>query len=112
MCTYKNQDVFASAFINDIACIAVLVFRNSRLTDKKHYIIDAFTDKNDLYSQFLQQYYLDNTDIPPRILLDTDIDSRDLLEHWLGEKAGKRVEYFYPNAASKKILLICVSKCR
>lgn len=110
MCTYKNQDVFASAFINDIACIAVLVFRNSRLTDKKHYIIDAFTDKNDLYSQFLQQYYLDNTDIPPRILLDTDIDSRDLLEHWLGEKAGKRVEILLPKRGEQKNLVnMCIN---
>lgn len=110
MCTYKNQDVFASAFINDIACIAVLIFRNSRLTDKKHYIIDAFTDKNDLYSQFLQQYYLDNTDIPPRILLDTDIDSRDLLEHWLGEKAGKRVEILLPKRGEQKNLVnMCIN---
>lgn len=110
MCTYKNQDVFASAFINDIACVAVLIFRNSRLTDKKHYIIDAFTDKNDLYSQFLQQYYLDNTDIPPRILLDTDIDSRDLLEHWLGEKAGKRVEILLPKRGEQKNLVnMCIN---
>ncbi|MBR5473698.1 MAG: excinuclease ABC subunit C, partial [Clostridia bacterium] len=60
MCTYKNQDVFASAFINDTACIAVLVFRNGKLSDKKHFIIDTFTDKNDLYSQFISQYYINN----------------------------------------------------
>jgi len=108
MCTYKNQDVFASAVINDIACIAVLVFRNSKLTDKKHFIIDTFTDKSDLYSQFITQYYAGN-DIPPRILIDTEIDSRELLEQWLYEKSGKKVEMLLPQRGEQKNL---VNMCR
>ncbi len=108
MCTYKNQDIFASAVINDTACIAVLVFRNSKLCDKKHYIIDTFTDKNDLYSQFLAQYYTVN-DIPSRILLDSDIDSRELLEQWLAKKADKKVEILLPQRGEQKNL---VNMCR
>lgn len=109
MCTYPAQDIFASAVINDTACIAVLMFRNSRLTDKKHYIIDGFIDKNDMYSQFLQQYYLDNCDIPPRILIDTDIESRPLLEQWLSEKCGKKVSVVLPQKGEQKDL---VNMCR
>ena len=109
MCTYPAQDIFASAVINDTACIAVLMFRNSRLTDKKHYIIDGFIDKNDMYSQFLQQYYLDNCDIPPRILIDTDIESRPLLERWLSEKCGKKVSVVLPQKGEQKDL---VNMCR
>ncbi len=109
MCTYPAQDIFASAVINDTACIAVLMFRNSRLTDKKHYIIDGFIDKNDMYSQFLQQYYLDNCDIPPRILIDTDIESRPLLERWLSDKCGKKVSVVLPQKGEQKDL---VNMCR
>ena len=109
MCTYKNQDVFASAVINGVACIAVLVFRNSKLSDKKHFIIDAFTDKNDLYSQFISQYYSDTNNIPPRILLDYDFDSRTIIEQWLCEKAGKRVEILLPQRGEQKNL---VNMCR
>lgn len=108
MCTYKNQDVFASAVLESVACIAVLIFKNSKLTDKKHFIIDAFTDKNDLYSQFLQQYYEGN-DIPSRILIDTEIDSKELLEQWLTKKAGKRVEILLPQRGEQKRL---VDMCR
>ncbi len=108
MCSYKNQDVFACAVIENTACIAALIFRNGKLTDKKHFIIDAFTDKNDLYSQFLTQYY-DVGEIPPRILLDTDIDSRELLEQWLTKKAGKKVEILLPQRGEQKNL---VNMCR
>ena len=108
MCTYKNQDVFASAVINDTACIAVLVFRNSKLSDKKHFIIDTFTDKNDLYSQFIGQYYADN-DIPSRILFDSDFESREILQRWLSESAGKKVEILLPQRGEQKNL---VNMCR
>ena len=108
MCTHKNQDVFASAVINDTACIAALVFRNGKLCDKKHFIIDAFTDKNDLYSQFITRYYEGN-EIPSRILIDYDIDSRELLQQWLCEKANKRVEIILPQRGEQKNL---VDMCR
>ena len=108
MCTYKNQDVFASAVLGDVACIAVLVFRNNKLTDKKHFIIDTFTDKNDLYTQFLTQYY-DGGEIPPRILIDSEIESKELLEQWLCEKAGKKAEILLPQRGEQKDL---VSMCR
>ena len=104
MCTHKNQDVFASAVINDTACIAVLVFRNSKLCDKKHFIIDAFTDKNDLYSQFIMRYYEGN-EIPSRILIDYDIDSRELLQQWLCETAKKKIEIILPQRGEQKNLV-------
>lgn len=108
MCSYKNQDVFASAIIENTACIAVLVFRNGKLTDKKHFIIDTFTDKNDLYSQFLTQYY-DCGEIPPRVLIDINIDSRELLQKWLEEKKNKRVEILLPQRGEQRQL---VDMCR
>ncbi len=108
MCSYKNQDVFACAVLQNTACIAVLVFRNGKLTDKKHFIIDTFTDKNDLYSQFLTQYY-EEGEIPPRILIDTDIDSCEILQKWLSDKKNKKVEILLPQRGEQKQL---VDMCR
>ncbi len=108
MCTYKNQDVICSAVLDNVACMAVLVFRNSQLIDKKHFIIDAFTDKNDLYSQFLSQYY-DTTDIPSRIIIDNTFDSLELINKWLCEKINKRVEIILPQRGEQRQL---VNMCR
>ncbi len=108
MCTYKNQDVFAMAQLENTACIAALIFRNGKLVDKKHFIIDAFTDVNDLYSQFFERYY-DTNDIPPRILIDREFESRELLEKWLCERLDKKVEILIPRRGEQKSL---VDMCR
>ncbi len=108
MCTYKNQDVICSAVLDNIACVALLIFRNSQLVDKKHFIIDAFTDKNDLYSQFLTQYY-DSADIPNRIIIDNDFESLKLIEQWLNQKKNKRVEILQPQRGEQRAL---VNMCR
>ena len=42
--SYKSQDIIATAFIGETACVEVLVFRNCRLSDKKHYFVNGFTD--------------------------------------------------------------------
>ena len=109
MCTYPAQDVFACAAINDTVCISVLVFRNSRLTDKKHYILEDHTDKDELYTQFLQQYYLDSSDIPPRILLDFEISSKELICQWLSEKSGRNVSIIVPQKGEQRQL---INMCR
>ncbi len=108
MCTYKNQDVICSAMLDNIACMAVLVFRNSQLIDKKHFIIDTFTDKNDLYSQFFEQYY-DSSDIPPRIVVDTDFEACELIAEWLSKRINKKVEIVLPQRGEQREL---VNMCR
>ncbi len=101
---YKSEDVIASAIIGETACVEVIVFRNYRLSDKKHFIIDGVSDRENLYSEFLQRYYSDNTDIPSRVLIDTDSDF-SLNERWLTEKSGHKVSFINPKQGEQKALL-------
>ncbi len=108
--SYKAQDVIATALFGEEACVEVLIFRNSRLTDKKHFFISGITDKKEIYNEFLQQYYLDNNDIPNRVLLDVDTSNFEVLEHWLSEKSGHKVNIINPKQGdSKKIIDMCLS---
>ncbi len=108
--SYKSQDVIASAFIGETACVEILVFRNFRLSDKKHYFISGFTDKTALYNEFLQQYYLDSSDIPHRIVIDVDAGELTLQEHWLTEKAGRKTEFINPKQGEQlKLLDMCLN---
>ena len=101
---YKSEDVIASAIIGETACVEVIVFRNYRLSDKKHFIIDGVSDRESLYSEFLQRYYSDNTDTPSRVLIDTDFDL-SLTERWLTEKSGHKVSFINPKQGEQKALL-------
>ena len=101
---YRSEDVIASAVIGETACAEVIVFRNYRLTDKQHFIIDGVSDRESLYAEFLVRYYSDKTDIPPRILIDTDYDF-SLTERWLTEKSGHKVSFINPKQGEQKSLL-------
>ena len=108
--SYKNQDVIATATFGNEACVEVLIFRNFRLTDKRHYFISSTSDKNEIYAEFLQQYYIDNADIPNRILLDTELEDIALTERWLTEKSGHKVSFIVPKQGDgKKQIDMCLS---
>ncbi len=107
--THKSQDVIATALLGEKACVAVLTFRNNRLSDKQHYFVDGFLDKSSVYSEFLQQFYLDKTDIPSRILIDCE-DDFTLTEKWLSEKSGHKVSFINPKSAEPlKLLEMCLN---
>ncbi|MCQ2454699.1 MAG: excinuclease ABC subunit UvrC [Clostridia bacterium] len=110
MCKYKSQDVFAAALLGETACVSVLNFRNSRLTDKNHYFIEGVTDKKSFYGDFLEQYYLDKIDIPSRILLDNDFDGKEILNLWLNEKADSKVKILVPKAGEQREIMAMCAK--
>lgn len=101
---YRSEDVIASAVIGETACTEVIIFRNYRLSDKQYFIIDGVSDRESLYNEFLQRYYADKTDIPPRILIDTETDF-SLTERWLTEKSGHKVSFINPKLGEQKALL-------
>lgn len=107
--SYKSQDVIATTLIGETACVAVFTFRNYKLSDKQHYFVDGFSDKAQVYNEFLQQYYLNKTDIPPRILIDSDNDF-SVTSQWLSQKSGRKVEFINPKQKeSLKILNMCLN---
>ncbi len=108
MCSHSSQDVFALASIGDILCVSVLIFRNNRLSDKKHYFFEGESEKSRFYNEFLARFYGDNEDIPPRILIDTLPEDYELLEKWLSERIGRKVSFTVPKAAEPlEILKMC-----
>lgn len=105
MCTYPSQDVFASVGNEDLCCVGVLVFRNSRMTDKKIFFVDGVYEKSELYSEFLRRYYDREKDFPRRILLDSAVCDSDLIKRWLAEASGKKTEIICPRRGEQKKLV-------
>ena len=106
--SYKEQDVIATAFLGETVCVEILVFKNFRLTDKKHFFLDGFDDKETLYSEFLPRYYVNNP-IPSRIVLDYDTEGFTVLERWLSEKAEKKVSLLNPKMGDQlKLVEMCL----
>ncbi len=102
---YKSEDVIAAAFIGETACAEVITFRNFRLTDKQHFFIEGVSERESLYGEFIQQYYMDRTDLPSRILIDIETEGFEAAERWLTEKAGHKVTFINPKLGEQKQLL-------
>ena len=108
MCNQKSQDVFASVYLGEKACISLFVFRNSKLVDKKYFIVEGVADKGELYAEFLTRYYDDKTDFPSRILFDTLPEGDAALSRFLSEKSGKKIDFSVPQKGEPlSILNMC-----
>ncbi len=106
--SYKSQDIIATAFLGETACVQIFTFRNYKLCDKQNYFIEGFCEKNGLYSEFLPQYYQSKTEIPARILIDSDEDY-SAISDWLSNKSNHKVEIFIPKQGEMlKLLNMCL----
>ena len=102
--TYKSEDVIASALLGETAAVSVFIFRNYRLCDKQVFLFDGISDRESLYEEFLQRYYLEKEDIPARVLIDVSADF-SATGRWLTEKSGHNVSFINPKLGEQKALL-------
>lgn len=94
--SYKNQDVIASTRNDTALAFAVMSFRNGHLSDLNCYMINEPNNLLDDRTEFLERYYSQNDDIPPRIVLDGEINNTELAEEFLSSKAQKKVSVIIP----------------
>ena len=90
----KNQDVFAIVQGEEKACVNVLRFNKGVLYDSEYFIIDFDENLPEVRYELIMNYY--NTlsrEIPPRIVVDGETESEELLTSWLSEKAGRKVTF-------------------
>lgn len=107
--SYREQDVISSAFFGEKVCVEILVFRNFKLTDKKHFFLDGFRDKESLYNEFLPRYYSE-IQPPSRILLEIPTENFEILEKWFSERARKKVTILNPKAGEQlKLVEMCMT---
>lgn len=107
--TYKRQDIIALASADSAACFEVFRFRDGKLCDREEFLVDSVSDMPSARSEFLTRYYSMRDDIPPRVAVDGEIEDKELLERWLGEKRGAGVSIAVPERGEQEHL---VTMCR
>ena len=58
-------------------------------------------DNKEILSGFVKQYYMDNPNIPNRIMMREEIEDKDAVEQWLSTILGKKVEIKTPKKGEK-----------
>lgn len=98
----ESQDVVAFAQNLTNAGIAILKFRNFKLSDKEDYVFGDVDNLPTLRQEFLNQYYLQNADIPRQIVIDEDFEERELLQEYLSERLSRKVKILIPVRGEQK----------
>ena len=99
----NNIDVIG-IYKNDISvCIEIFFVRGSKMIGRENYFFDELKDMEEaeIVSGFIKQYYIDKKELPNKIMLRHSLEEKELLEKWLSEKAGKKVELKSPQKGEK-----------
>lgn len=109
----EEQDVFAvvgaSQGNTSKACLSVLRFKESRLYESEHFIIDLPEDLPQARNELLRSYYSMRDFVPGRVTLDGEVEDASLMEEWLSSLAGRRVHIVIPQRGEQYSL---VEMCR
>ena len=104
-----EEDVFALVNSNKKACFEVIRFRNGRLTDSEHWLIDSVDDEAQARFELIERYYAMRDGIPSRIAVNGDITDEELLIRFLESKRGKKLEIIHPQKGEHlAIVNLCI----
>lgn len=102
----ENTDAIGIAMQGGKAQVVVLRERNGKLIEERNIAIAGEKDLIEaVLCELIPQYYSAETDIPDLLLIQQDIPDKDILEEWLKEVRGKKVEIRSPERGKKSKLL-------
>ena len=98
-----DQDVIAIAPDDDNVVVIIMPIRNGKIVGQDDFLMTAsqYDSSSEIMLAFIQQYYGYNRHVPKQILLDEDIDEKELLEEWLSDLRGNKVHIKVPQKGVK-----------
>ena len=99
----NNIDVIGMAKSELEVCIEIFFVRGSKMIGREHYFFDNLGDMDDgeIISGFIKQYYMDNINIPNKIMVSRELEDEEALEEWLGSKTTHKVTIHSPKKGTK-----------
>ncbi|MDZ7769321.1 MAG: excinuclease ABC subunit UvrC [Woeseiaceae bacterium] len=98
----KDLDVVASASKPGTHCVTVLFVRNGAVLGSRNHFprLAGEATREHMMGGFLSQYYL-GREAPPEIIVDADVEDRDLLEAEFSRRSGHTVR-IRPNVRGRR----------
>lgn len=106
-----DQDVLGLYRQGDVVEVVLLFMRQGKLIGRRSFQVrDQEVPDADVLRDFVRGYYDLGSFIPDEVLLPFEIDDRELLAEWLGEKVGHRVHVLVPQRGAKVKLIELADK--
>ena len=100
----EDRDVVAMAREETDAVIQVFFVRGGRLIGREHYYMENIGDSDDasIMHDFVQQFYAGTPYVPRELMLQHEIEDKELIENWLSEIRGSRAYVLNPKRGSRE----------
>ena len=107
-----DQDVIAIAPSENEVVVITMPIRNGKIVGQDDFLMSGsqYDSSSEVVFAFIQQYYGYNRHVPKQILLDEDIDDKDLLQDWLSDLRGNKVKIKVPQKGVKLRLVKMAKK--
>ncbi|HKV45387.1 MAG TPA: excinuclease ABC subunit UvrC [bacterium] len=107
----EDRDILALAQDGDMGCVQIFFVRGGRVVGQEHFMLQGTRGvaTAEALRAFLPQYYEAATSIPPQILLPEPVPDREVIEKWLAERRGARVELTTPQRGGR-IRLVAMAR--
>ncbi|MCI8641052.1 MAG: excinuclease ABC subunit UvrC [Clostridia bacterium] len=99
----NNIDVIGLYKSKIDVCVEIFFVRGSKMIGREHYFFPELKDMDsmEILTGFIKQYYLENPNIPNRIMLREELADKQVIEQWLSTELGKKVELKSPKKGEK-----------
>jgi excinuclease ABC subunit C len=109
---YDDIDIFGFHQEESMVAVSVFHMRGGRVVDKRELFWEDQQnfDAGEFFQSVVKQYYVDAPFIPVEIHLPVDFEDRELLELWLSDRRGRKVEIHTPQRGAKRELMELVHR--
>ena len=103
----EDMDVIGIYKFEDKAQINLFAVRNGKLILRKKFVFNDVNDVDEceILEGFIGQFYMDGLAIPKKIIIRCELESKELINEWLSELKGSKVEIIVPAKGEKNRLL-------
>ena len=99
----NDIDVIGIAKSDLEVCVEIFFVRGSKMVGREHYFYNNLDDMEDeeILSGFIKKYYLNNPNIPHKIMIREELEEKQAIEQYLSTKSGRKVELKSPKKGEK-----------
>lgn len=99
----NNIDVIGLAKNEFEVCIEIFFVRGSKMIGREHYFFSDLKEmeNSEILSGFIKQYYMNNPNLPNKIMVREQLEDKEAIEKWLSTEADRKVELKHPQKGEK-----------
>ncbi len=103
----EDKDIIALYRDEAEAVVQVFFVRDGKLIGREHYYMTHVSEESKplILENFVKQFYAGTPFIPRELMLQYEVEDKELIEKWLSERKGGRVYIRVPKIGSKEKLV-------